>query len=120
MAKILAPYDRTKNVKGSMFLEEIAENAIAAGESAGLEVKCEVKVVPTDIFGNILLEATVTLNEVSGKVADCKNIAYVAPKSEVTYKIELEGFETVEGTLASVSKDTLVHVTLPFMPALEG
>lgn len=57
MAQTIKHYDRAQNIYASGVTDTNAANAIEAGKAAGLEVMCEVKVVPTDIFGNILEKA---------------------------------------------------------------
>ena len=121
MAKVLRPYNRAQNIYASGVAETNAKNALAAGVEAGLEVKCQVRVIPTDIFGNVLEKATVTINgSGAGAVEDCANIAEVAPYSKVTYKVELEGYATVEGAIEEIQNDQIVEVTLPFAPASVG
>lgn len=111
-------YDRAQNIYASGVADTNAANAIAAGKVAGLEVACEVKVVPTDIFGNVLEQATVQINSNEAKtVENFGNIAEVAPGTDVTYKVELEGYETQEGSISGIRKNELVEVTLPFSDA---
>lgn len=111
-------YDRAQNIYASGVTDTNAANAIEAGKAAGLEVMCEVKVVPTDIFGNILEKAKVTINSGAAKtVEDFGNIVEVKPGTEVTYKVELDGYEAQEGSIPSIRKNELVEVTLPFSDA---
>lgn len=120
MANVLRPYNRAQNNYASGVAETNAKNALAAGAEAGLAIKCQVRVVPVDIFGNVLDKAKVTINEGSGLVEDCANIAEVDQYSEVTYKAELEGYGTVEGSISEIVNDALVEVVLPFDPASVG
>ena len=70
MAQTIKHYDRAQNIYASGVTDTNAANAIEAGKAAGLEVMCEVKVVPTDIFGNILEKAKVTINSGSVKTVE--------------------------------------------------
>lgn len=118
MAQTIKHYDRAQNIYASGVTDTNAANAIEAGKAAGLEVMCEVKVIPTDIFGNILEKAKVTINSGSAKtVEDFGNIAEVKPGTDVTYKVELDGYEAQEGSISSIRKNELVEVTLPFSDA---
>ena len=121
MAQTIKHYDRAQNIYASGVTDTNAANAIEAGKAAGLEVMCEVKVVPTDIFGNILEKAKVTINSGSAKtVEDFGNIAEVKPGTDVTYKVELDGYEAQEGSISSIRKNELVEVTLPFLGRVSG
>lgn len=121
MAQTIKHYDRAQNIYASGVTDTNAANAIEAGKAAGLEVMCEVKVVPTDIFGNILEKAKVTINSGSAKtVEDFGNIAEVKPGTDVTYKVELDGYEAQEGSISSIRKNELVEVTLPFIGRVSG
>ena len=90
MAQTIKHYDRAQNIYASGVTDTNAANAIEAGKAAGLEVMCEVKVVPTDIFGNILEKAKVTINSGSAK------------------------------TVEDFGKNELVEVTLPFLGRVSG
>lgn len=121
MADIIRPYNRAQNIYASGVADANAVNAKVAGIAAGLDVKCEVKVVPTDIFGNVLNAATVTINsEPAATVENFGNIAMVDQYTEVTYKVELEGYKTQEGVIPEVKNDLLIEVTLPFEDASAG
>lgn len=120
-AQTIKHYDRAQNIYASGVTDTNAANVIKVGKGLGLEVMCEVKVVPTDIFGNILEKAKVTINSGSAKtVEDFGNIAEVKPGKDVTYKVELDGYEAQEGSISSIRKNELVEVTLPFLGRVSG
>lgn len=113
--------DRRNNLYSSGYAERNAKNieVLAAGAAKGSEkLLCEVRIMPTDIFGNILTQAIVTINEEFGSVEDCKNIAYVEEFTEVTYSVKLEGYGEVSGSIPFITQNEQVNVVMQY--ASEG
>lgn len=106
-------YNRAQNIYASAVAEQANRTAIAAAVKAGDTTVCQVKIVPTDIFGNILEGATVTINSgPGGLVSAFGNIADVEPLSDVTYSVTCEGYESASGAISAIKVSQLIHVTL--------
>lgn len=110
--------DRRNNLYSSGYAERNAKNIEALAAKGSEKLLCEVRIMPTDIFGNILTQATVTINEESGSVEDCKNIAYVKEFTDVTYSVKLEGYGEVSGSIPSITQNEQVNVVMQY--ASEG
>lgn len=106
-------YNRAQNIYASAVVEQANRTAIAAAVKAADTTVCQVKIVPTDIFGNILEGATVTINSgPGGLVSAFGNIADVEPLSDVTYSVTCDGYESASGAISAIKVGQLIHVTL--------
>lgn len=110
--------DRRNNLYSSGYAERNAKNIEALAAKGSEKLLCEVRIMPTDIFGNILTQATVIINEESGSVEDCKNIVYVEEFTDVTYSVKLEGYGEVSGSIPSITQNEQVNVVMQY--ASEG
>lgn len=107
--KVMA-YDGAQNVYADGIARQNAQNIERLHPT---EITCECRVVPTDAFGRILTGAKVTFNGgTAAAFADGGNIICVDRLSKLTYKVECEGYETVEGSVDFVKGNMLIQPTL--------
>lgn len=100
--------DRRNNIYSSGVVDQNARNSEILAIKASEKLECEVKIVPTDIFGNILTSASVTINEETATVDEFGNIALVDYLTDVDWSVECEGYETVSGSIKSIRQSELI------------
>ena len=114
-AKKALAYDRAQNVYASGVSEQNAENIERLHAD---EITCECRVVPTNMFGEILTGAKVSFNGgAAAAVEDGGNIICVDRLSKLTYTVECDGYESVSGTVDFVKGNLLIKPILGYAPA---
>lgn len=115
VSKKVMAYDRGQNMYANGIAEQNAENMERMHAD---EIGCEVRVIPTDIFGRILDKAKVSFNGgAEATVEDGGNITVVGRLSNLPFKVTCEGYEDFEGSVSMVKGNMLLHPTMGYAPA---